>query len=180
MAVPADDFIIEQPVSIRHKVYDYLRNEILSNRISAGTRLVEGQLAKKINVSRTPIREALHILEMENLVESFPRVGYRVKELRWEDVEELCEIRAVNEILSARWAMQRIIPAELEAMKKISIRLKLKYRPGIRNILWKGTPNFMRCWLKPAAARDYWSCVKCFDAICCGTGSKACMLLKQV
>jgi DNA-binding GntR family transcriptional regulator len=118
MADPTDDFVIEQPVSIRHKVYDYLRNEILSNRISAGTRLVEGQLAKKINVSRTPIREALHILEMENLVESFPRVGYRVKEMRWEDVEELCEIRTVNEILSARWAMQRLLPAELESMKK--------------------------------------------------------------
>ena len=55
---------------------------------------------------------------MEGLVESIPRVGYRVKEMRWEDVEELCEIRAVNEILSARWAMQRLIPAELEAMKK--------------------------------------------------------------
>jgi DNA-binding GntR family transcriptional regulator len=118
MADPTDDFVIEHPVSIRHKVYEYLRNEILSNRISAGTRLVEGRLAKKINVSRTPIREALHILEMENLVESFPRVGYRVKELRWEDVEELCEIRAVNEILSARWAMQRIMPEELESMKK--------------------------------------------------------------
>ena len=85
MADPTDDFVIEHPVSIRHKVYEYLRNEILSNRISGGTRLVEGQLAKKINVSRTPIREALHILEMENLVESFPRVSYRVKELRWED-----------------------------------------------------------------------------------------------
>jgi DNA-binding GntR family transcriptional regulator len=118
MADPTDDFVIEHPVSIRHKVYEYLRNEILSNRISAGTRLVEGRLAKKINVSRTPIREALHILEMENLVESIPRVGYRVKEMRWEDVEELCEIRAVNEVLSARWAMQRIIPAELAAMKK--------------------------------------------------------------
>jgi len=118
MVDPTDDFVIEHPVSIRHKVYDYLRNEILSNRISAGTRLVEGRLAKKINVSRTPIREALHILEMENLVESFPRVGYRVKEMRWADVEELCEIRAVNEILAARWAMRRIVHGELDAMKK--------------------------------------------------------------
>jgi DNA-binding GntR family transcriptional regulator len=117
MADSSDDFVIEHPVSIREKVYDYLRNEILSNRIPAGTRLVEGRLAKQINVSRTPIREALHILEMEGLVESIPRVGYRVKELRWEDVEELCEIRAVNEILAARWAMKRITPQELAAMK---------------------------------------------------------------
>jgi DNA-binding GntR family transcriptional regulator len=113
----ADDLIIEAPVSIRQKVYDFLRNKILSNRIPAGERLVEGRLAKQINVSRTPIREALHILEMEGLVESIPRVGYRVKELRWEDVEELCEIRAVNEILAAKWAMKRITPQELAAMK---------------------------------------------------------------
>ena len=117
MADITDDLIIEHPVSIRQKVYNYLRNQILSNHIPAGTRLVEGRIARQINVSRTPIREALHILEMEGLIESFPRVGYRVKELKWEDVEELCEIRAVNEILAARWAMQRIGPEQLAAMK---------------------------------------------------------------
>ena len=113
----ADDLIIEAPVSIRQKVYDYLRNQILSNHIAAGERLVEGRLARQIKVSRTPVREALHILEVEGLIESIPRVGYRVKELRWEDVEELCEIRAVNEILAAKWAIKRITPQELAAMK---------------------------------------------------------------
>jgi len=114
----ADDLIIEAPVSIRQKVYDFLRNQILSNHIAAGERLVEGRLARQINVSRTPIREALHILEMEGLIESIPRVGYRVKALRWEDVEELCEIRAVNEILAAKWAMKRIRQDELAAIKE--------------------------------------------------------------
>jgi DNA-binding GntR family transcriptional regulator len=117
MADFTDDLIIEHPVSIRQRVYDYLRNRILSNQIAAGERLVEGRLAKQINVSRTPIREALHILEMEGLIESFPRVGYRVKEIRWEDVEELCEIRAVNEVLAAKWAIKRITPQEVAAMK---------------------------------------------------------------
>jgi DNA-binding GntR family transcriptional regulator len=114
----ADDLIIEAPVSIRQKVYEFLRNEILSDHIQSGDRLVEGRLARQIKVSRTPIREALHILEMEGLIESIPRVGYRVKELRRQDVEELCEIRAVNEILAARWAMKRIVPEELAAMKE--------------------------------------------------------------
>ena len=112
-----EDLIIEHPVSIRQKVYDYLRDQILSNQIPAGTRLVEGRIAGQIHVSRTPIREALHVLEMEGLIESFPRVGYRVKELKWEDVEELCEIRAVNEILAARWALQRLDPKQIAAMK---------------------------------------------------------------
>lgn len=117
MADFTDDLIIEHPKSIRQKVYEYLRNQILSNHIPAGTRLVEGRIARQIKVSRTPIREALHILEMEGLIESLPRVGYRVRALKWEDVEELCEIRAVNEILAARWAMQRIGPEQLAAMK---------------------------------------------------------------
>ena len=127
----ADDLIIEAPVSIRQKVYDFLRNEILSNHIQSGDRLVEGRLARQINVSRTPVREALHILEMEGLIESIPRVGYRVKELRWEDVEELCEIRAVNEILAARWAMKRIAPEELAAMKENidTAEAEIKVRP---------------------------------------------------
>ncbi|MEJ2167322.1 MAG: winged helix-turn-helix domain-containing protein, partial [Desulfobacterales bacterium] len=73
----ADDLIIEAPVSIRQKVYEFLRNEILSDHIQSGDRLVEGRLARQIKVSRTPIREALHILEMEGLIESIPRVGYR-------------------------------------------------------------------------------------------------------
>jgi DNA-binding GntR family transcriptional regulator len=130
MADFTDDLIIEHPVSIRQKVYDYLRNQILSNHIPAGTRLVEGRIARQINVSRTPIREALHILEMEGLIESFPRVGYRVKELKWEDVEELCEIRAVNEILAARWAMQRIGPQELSAMKENIDTAEAEIRAG--------------------------------------------------
>jgi len=117
MADIADDLMIKPPVPIRQKVYDFLRNEILSNHIAAGERLVEGRLALEINVSRTPIREALHILEMEGLIESIPRVGYRVKVLRWQDVEELCEIRAVNEILAARWAMKRMTPQEMADMK---------------------------------------------------------------
>ena len=81
MADLADDLMIKPSVPIRQKVYDFLRNEILSNHIAAGERLVEGRLAVEIHVSRTPIREALHILEMEGLIESLPRVGYRVKEM---------------------------------------------------------------------------------------------------
>jgi len=145
MADLADDLMIKPSVPIRQKVYDFLRNEILSNHIAAGERLVEGRLAVGINVSRTPIREALHILEMEGLIESLPRVGHRVKEMQWEDVEELCEIRAVNEILAARWAMKRIAPQELAAMKAISMRLKLKYRQASRNVLSKEALNSMRC-----------------------------------
>ena len=175
----SDDFIIEHPVSIRQKVYGFLRDQILSNQIPAGTRLVEGRIAGQIHVSRTPIREALHVLEMEGLIESFPRVGYRVKELKWEDVEELCEIRAVNEILAARWALQHIVPKQLAAMKANIDAAEAEIQAG-RNYLLKEMPNFTKCWSGPAAARGCSSSAKCCGGICCGIASKVCILPKPV
>jgi len=94
-----------------------MRNEILNGEILPGERLIETKLAKNIKTSRTPVREALHMLEREGFLESIPRVGYRVKDLKWDEVEEICEIRTVNEILAARWAMKRITPKEAKALE---------------------------------------------------------------
>lgn len=153
MADFADDLIIEHPVSIRQKVYDYLRNQILSNHIAAGTRLVEGRIAGQINVSRTPIREALHILEMEGLIESFPRVGYRVKELKWKDVEELCEIRAVNEILAARWAMKRIVPEQLAAMNANTAAAEAEIQGGHPELFVERDAEFHEMLVKASGSK---------------------------
>lgn len=109
---------IDRPVSIREKVYAVIRNDILNGRISPGERMVETRLAKQIKTSRTPVREALHMLEREGLLESIPRVGYRVKQIEWNEVEEICEIRAVNETLAARWAMERMTSKEIHALEE--------------------------------------------------------------
>jgi DNA-binding GntR family transcriptional regulator len=109
---------IKEPVSIREKVYEVIRNDILNGRIPPGERLIENRLAEEIHTSRTPVREALHLLEREGLLESIPRVGYRVKQIHWDEVEEICEIRAVNETLAARWAMTRIADQDLRALEE--------------------------------------------------------------
>jgi GntR family transcriptional regulator, rspAB operon transcriptional repressor len=100
------DFVIENPILIRDQIYDRIKQEILSGKISQGSRVLEGRLAKQINVSRTPVREALHILEMEGFLESFPRVGYRVRQVTYEEGMEIHEIRAVLEPLAARKAIE--------------------------------------------------------------------------
>ena len=109
---------IHNPISIREKVYSAIRSEIFKGRFPIGERIVETQLAKAIRTSRTPVREALHVLEREGLLEAIPRVGYRVKQIKWEEIVEICEIRAVNEILAARWAMERITPKELGILER--------------------------------------------------------------
>ena len=109
--------MIKDPVSIRKKVYAAIREHILDGSFPPGERLVESRIAEQIKTSRTPVREALHLLESEGLLESIPRAGYRVKPLHWEEVEEICEIRVVNETLAARWAMKRITPKEILALE---------------------------------------------------------------
>jgi len=114
--------VIKNPKTIRRKVYDYLREKLLSGEIPPHEHLIEAKIAKEIGTSRTPVREALHNLEMEGLIESIPRVGYVVKPISEQEVEEICEIRAVIEGLATRWAVEKAqekLVAELE--KNISI-----------------------------------------------------------
>ena len=108
--------LIEHPISIREQVYRRVSDMILSGRIPPSERIAEAKLAKKLGVSRTPVREALHVLEMEGFLDAIPRVGYQVKAMTWEEVEELCEIRKSNETLAVRWAAQRITPEQLQAL----------------------------------------------------------------
>jgi DNA-binding GntR family transcriptional regulator len=109
---------ISRPNSIREKVYASLRNDILNGTIQPGIRMVETHLASQIGTSRTPVREALHMLCMEGLLESIPRVGYRVKRIRWEELEEITQIRIVNETLAAVWALERITEEEIQSLEQ--------------------------------------------------------------
>ncbi len=113
---------IRRQPSIRQKVYTAIRNDILNGRIVPGEHMVETRLANQIKTSRTPVREALHMMEREGLLESIPRVGYWVKALEWDEVEEICEIRTVNETLATRWAIQRMTPRQLKDLEK-NVRL---------------------------------------------------------
>ena len=64
------------------------------------------------------MREALHSLELEGLIESIPRVGYVVKPISEQEVEEICEIRMAIEGVAARWAMEKANKKLIEELKK--------------------------------------------------------------
>ena len=121
---------IEQPISIRENIYKQLKNEILCDKIPPKATLVETQLSKQIGISRTPIREALHILEKEGLLELIPRVGYRVRRIDWEEVKEICEIRKSLEILAARWAIKRITPKEIQVIRENLNKSEIMIKEG--------------------------------------------------
>lgn len=100
-------FVIKNNETIRKKVYHHIREKILNGEIAPGERLIETRLAQDIGTSRTPVREALHSLELEKLIKSIPRVGYVVESMNVQELEQICEIRSVIETLAARWAFEK-------------------------------------------------------------------------
>jgi len=110
--------VITDSTTIRKKVHAHLREQILSGEIGPQERLIEAKIAKDIGTSRTPVREALHTLEMEGLLESIPRVGYKVNTVSDSEVAEICEIRTVIETLAVRWAMKKAHKRLVKELKK--------------------------------------------------------------
>jgi GntR family transcriptional regulator, rspAB operon transcriptional repressor len=110
--------VIPDSSTIRKKVYAYVREQIMSGLIAPNQRLIETKIAQEIGTSRTPVREALHNLEIEGLIHSIPRIGYQVKEISAQEVEEICEIRSIIEGLAARWAMEKASARAVKELKK--------------------------------------------------------------
>lgn len=118
-----DEFVkstnFHQSKPIREIVYESLRNTIISGKIPVGERIVEKEYAERLNISRTPVREALRALEMEELVEYIPRVGVVVKRISIEDVFEIYKIRQHLEVLAAISAMDNITEDEIKEIEDL-------------------------------------------------------------
>lgn len=106
---------VPQP-QVRDKVYEQLRQAILGGRLTPGERLIERKLADFLGVSRTPVREAIRMLELEGLVAHLPRGGTVVAQVTDLEVLEIYRIRAVLEGLAARMAAEKIKPEQLQQL----------------------------------------------------------------
>lgn len=95
-------------LSIRERAYHYLKSLILEGYFKPGDRLIERELASKLNISRTPIREALFRLESQGFVKTVPRKGVVVTNISFEEVVEVFTILSSLEVLAAKLAAQRI------------------------------------------------------------------------
>lgn len=83
--------------SIREQVYESLKEEIVNGRIQSGEKIIELEYAEKFGVSRTPLREALRMLELEGLVTNAEKGGVTVNYISKEDIEEIYKIRVALE-----------------------------------------------------------------------------------
>ena len=87
--------------SLGEHVFENLKQAIIRGEVVAGTRLVESRIADALDISRTPVREAIHKLEREGLIEKLPRGGFSVLGLTREEIGETFGIRSVLESYAA-------------------------------------------------------------------------------
>lgn len=104
--------------SLGEHVFDSLKQAIIRGNMSPGEWLVESHIADTLGISRTPVREAIHKLEREGLIERQPRGGFTVLGLTRDDIEETFGIRAVLEGYAARLAAIKHHEKELAPLEK--------------------------------------------------------------
>ena len=115
---------MDEYLPLRDVVFNTLRQAILKGELKPGERLMEIQLANKLGVSRTPVREAIRKLELEGLVLMIPRKGAEVAEITRQDMEDVLEVRTALEELAVKDACDHITDAQLSELKKASNEVK--------------------------------------------------------
>ena len=106
---------------LRDVVFNTLRDAILTGKLVPGERLMENQLAEKLGVSRTPVREALRMLELENLVELVPRKGAQVLDMSEKDIINILEVRSALEGLATSVACKKMTKEDLQQLKNMEV-----------------------------------------------------------
>jgi len=122
--------------SLRSKAYEEIKTRILFNDFKPGEKLFESDLAESLKISRTPVREALLILEKDRLVEFDDRLGFMVRRLRPEEIDEYFNIRELLEFYAVPLILDQINPDEIQALED-NIREAESYleRNDLRSII---------------------------------------------
>ncbi|TCT13956.1 GntR family transcriptional regulator [Natranaerovirga pectinivora] len=109
---------LNEYLPLRDVVFNTLRKAILKGELVPGERLMEKQLADRLGVSRTPIREAIRKLELEGLVAMVPRKGAEVARITEKDLRDVLEVRCALEELAVKIACEKMTPETIEKLRE--------------------------------------------------------------
>lgn len=105
--------------SLKDHVYEYISNEIKNKKLNPNEKINEQAICNELNVSRTPVREALIQLSADGLLDITPRRGFRVKALSLKDAQDLYAVIATLEIMAASIAMDKLTNEDLDKMEEL-------------------------------------------------------------
>ena len=115
---------MDEYLPLRDVVFNTLRRAILRGELKPGERLMEIQLANKLGVSRTPIREAIRKLELEGLVLMIPRGGAEGAESRGKNLRDVVEVRRAQGAMAERMAWERMEAEGLVRLKEAAEKFR--------------------------------------------------------
>lgn len=114
----------EEYLPLREVVFQSLREAILTGKLQPGERLMEIQLAQRLGVSRTPVREAIRKLEIEGLAVMIPRRGAEVARITEKQLRDVLEVRRALEELAVQLACKRITRDGIEQLRQAHLEVK--------------------------------------------------------
>ncbi len=116
---PLTEEHIHPPYSLADQIYEHLKVKILHGDIKPGERMMQIPVAEKLNISRTPVRDAFRRLEQDGLVEKLPQGGVRVSAIGEETVQEVFGIRRVLEAYALQIACAKITEEDIALLKNL-------------------------------------------------------------
>ena len=104
--------------SLKDKAYDELKELIISGKLEANERIDEDFLSKSLNVSRTPVREAINRLEQEGWINIVPRKGMFVNNISLKEINDIFQVRSNLEPIILEMAFYKINREDLVSLKE--------------------------------------------------------------
>ena len=146
------DMNIDEYLPLREVVFHTLRKAIIQGELQPGERLMEVTLANKLGVSRTPVREAIRMLELEGLVVMIPRKGAEVAKITVRDLKDALEVRMAIDSLSVKLACERLdeddkteikqaCVAFREAVKSKNVQAIVEGDERFHNTIYRASPT---------------------------------------
>lgn len=151
--VPGYDGGMLQPRSLGDLACDEIRSLIATGVLKPGQRVRESQLLERLEISRTPLREALRILETQHVLILTPNRGYTVAPLSQDDIDEIYSVRAVLEEFAMRLVVPRLAECDFTAIEETTERMRKAAEHGDHQGVFRTILDFHIALVELAANR---------------------------
>ena len=135
------------PQLLRSQVYEYLRNELKAENLKPGMFVSMNQIMRTMEISRTPLRDALLQLQNEGFVTFLPQRGIRINELSQQDIEDLYEMLGALDSRALLSVCSRMGPAETGKMKKLNDEMRANLSGSNFSRYWDLNTGFHNVYL---------------------------------
>ena len=105
-------------IKLSEKIYEKIRNDIIEGVLESKVFISESEIAKKFEVSKAPVRDALHLLCKEGYLISYPRIGYMVNTYTNDEINQIQQVRIHLEKLSVELAIRNATDEEILSLRE--------------------------------------------------------------